>query len=315
MHNDLISAIGNTPLIRMKSIEGSNAVISGKLEFLNPGGSIKDRTALSIIKNALKNGEIKEGDSLIESSSGNMAIALAQLCKYYNLQFIAVVDPMANVTNIKIMEAYGAKVIKVDRPCDVDGWLGARISKVREMVESNDQLYWTNQYSNKANPNAHRQTMAEIASEVDYDLQYLFVSTSTCGTLMGCYEYIVESNLNTKIIAVDAKGSAIFGDKPCKRLIPGHGASKMSALLDESAVFNVIHVSDRDCIIGCQSLLEEQSIFAGGSSGGVYYAAKRFLQVNENARNCALIFCDRGDRYLDTIYHSEWVRKHITESK
>jgi len=132
----------------MKSIEGSKAVISGKLEFLNPGGSIKDRTALSIIKNAFKNGEIKEGDSLIESSSGNMAIGLAQLCKYYNLQFIEVFDPMANVINIKIREACGVKVIKVDRPCDVDGWLGARISKVKEMMESDDQLYWTNQYSN-----------------------------------------------------------------------------------------------------------------------------------------------------------------------
>ena len=308
---DLIAAIGNTPLVKLRKAHNQRTEIFGKLEYLNPNGSIKDRTALAIIDDAMLKGYLHQGCSVVESSSGNMAIALAQICAYHGMTFTAVIDPKANRLNLKILQSYGANIEMVDQPLINGGWLGARVSRVKEMIRSNPDLHWTNQYQNQANRKAHFKTMEEIAIELNHQVDYIFVSTSTCGTLMGCHDYITDAKMNTRIVAVDAMGSAIFNSEPRERLIPGHGASTRSYLLDFDAVYDHILVSDGDCVRGCKMLMEEQTIFAGGSSGGVYLAATRYLKNLPSSTRSAMIFCDRGERYLDTVYNDEWVLSNI----
>ena len=309
--DSILNTVGNTPLVHLKQLSALTGIdVYGKLEMANPGGSIKDRTSLSIIEEGIKNGDITPSTTLIESSSGNMAIGLAQVCRYYNIPLIIVVDPKANKHTLKILNAYGVKVDIVEKPNDDGGYLGARLDRVQELVDTLNNAVWTNQYGNRANPKAHYVTMSEIASSLP-DADYVFSATSTCGTLMGCASYIEEKNLSTKLIAVDAQGSVIFGNKPKERFIPGHGAGLPSQFLDKSSIYDVMHISDMECITGCKKLLETESILAGGSSGAVTTAfLKRVPELPKNSK-CVLILCDRGERYLETIYNEEWVAKKL----
>jgi cysteine synthase A len=283
-----------------------------KLETTNPGGSIKDRTALSILKKALEDGLIRPGDVVIESSSGNMGIGLAQACRYFGLRFRCVVDPKVTSQNIAILKAYGAEIEMVSDPDPVTKeFLQARIDRVHLLRRTIPNSFWCNQYANKFNPRAHQQTMQEIVTDLGGEVDYLFCATSTCGTMRGCSEYVRDHGLRTRIVAVDAIGSAIFGHKPAKRLIPGHGAAVVPDLYQPDLADWCIHVSDVECVVGCRRLLCREAILAGGSSGGVLMAVEKAqAEIPDNAV-CAVILCDRGERYLDTIYSDPWVEQHF----
>ena len=270
--DSILDTVGNTPLVRLKQISATTGIdVYGKLEMANPGGSIKDRTSLSILEHGIKEGFITPATTLVESSSGNMAIGLAQVCSYYNIPLIIVVDPKANAHTIKILKAYGVTVDRVEKPADHGGYLQARLDRVQQLLQDIPDSFWTNQYANHANPQAHYHTMAEIAQKLP-GVDYVFAATSTCGTLMGCASYIQANGLTAQLIAVDAVGSVIFGDKPKKRLIPGHGAAVASKFLDKKVIDGVVHITDLECVEGCNKLLKSESILAGGSSGGVISA-------------------------------------------
>jgi cysteine synthase A len=312
MKEGILSVIGNTPLIRLVRVfEDIHFELYAKIEALNPGGSTKDRPAFAIIKHGLETGAIGPGTVVIESSSGNMGIGLAMACSYFELRFICVVDPKATLQNIKLLEAYGAEVDMVTEPDPVTGeYLQARIDRVRDLLESTKDGFWPNQYANEYNPMAHHQTMREIASALPR-LDYLFCATSTCGTLRGCAEYIRINNLSTKIFAVDAAGSVIFGNQKAKRLIPGHGAAVVPSLFQPHLADECIHLNDFDCVVGCRRLVRREAILAGGSSGAVLMAVERVKDRIPTGSVCALIFPDRGERYLDTIYSDSWVIEHF----
>lgn len=312
----IIDTVGKTPMVKLNNIEKTDHFnLFGKLEVANPAGSIKDRTALFIIQKAMEEGKVKKGDTVIESSSGNMAVGLAQACLHYGLHLIVVVDPKLNSHTEKILKTYGVRIEKVTKPKDNGGYLGARLEKVQQLLNTIPNSFWSNQYGNQNNPLTHHQTMTEIMDALHGKLDYLFVATSTCGTLMGCADFIVENNLDTKIIAVDAVGSVLFGGPPLKRLIPGHGAGVPSQFLDTDKIFDQIYVDDVDCARGCWNLLEKEAILCGGSSGGMISAVQKYSKNIEAESNCALFLCDRGERYLDTIYNTKWLMKELPESK
>lgn len=312
----IIDTVGKTPMVKLNNIEKTDHFnLFGKLEVANPAGSIKDRTALFIIQKAMEEGKVEKGDTVIESSSGNMAVGLAQACLHYGLHLIVVVDPKLNSHTEKILKTYGVRIEKVTKPKDNGGYLGARLEKVQQLLNTIPNSFWSNQYGNQNNPLTHHQTMTEIMDALHGKLDYLFVATSTCGTLMGCADFIVENNLDTKIIAVDAVGSVLFGGPPLKRLIPGHGAGVPSQFLDTDKVFDQIYVDDVDCARGCWNLLEKEAILCGGSSGGMISAVQKYSKNIEAESNCALFLCDRGERYLDTIYNPKWLMKELPESK
>jgi N-(2-amino-2-carboxyethyl)-L-glutamate synthase len=312
MNDGVLSAIGNTPLVRLNRIfPNLNVRLYGKLESLNPGGSMKDRAALSIIKRGLETGEIHEGTVVVESSSGNMGVGLAQACRYYGLRFICVVDSKTTEQNRRLMKLYGAEVEVISEPDPTTGeLLQARRSRVQELLRSLENTFWPNQYANVYNSNAHHLTMREIVEALG-QVDYVFCATSTCGTLRGCSEYVREHNLSTKIYAVDAVGSIIFGGERGKRLIPGHGAAVRPELFRPGMSDRCVQVTDLDCVVGCHRLLRREAILAGGSSGAVVMAIDQVRDTLPPGATCVAVLADRGERYLDTIYSESWVREHF----
>lgn len=187
----ILATVGNTPLVSLGRLSKQWGIsVYGKMEGFNPGGSIKDRTALNMLSKALESGRIKPGDTIIESSSGNMALGLAQACKFHNLNLIVVTDPKLNALAETILLVYGVKLAKVTHMKPQGGYLASRIQKVQELLTQHPNSHCLNQYENPANPETHFQTMHEIAWALDQEVDYIFISTSTCGTLMGCAQYI-----------------------------------------------------------------------------------------------------------------------------
>jgi N-(2-amino-2-carboxyethyl)-L-glutamate synthase len=317
----ILSTIGNTPLVRLDRYFGDGLFhLFAKLEAFNPGGSSKDRPARAILESARRSGAVRSGTVVIESSSGNMGIGLAQACRYFGLRFICVVDPKASPLNVRILEAFGAEVDRVVEPDPITGeWLPARLARVQALRREIPDSFWPDQYTNRVNAEAHYQTtMAEVMDQLDARMDFLFVPTSTCGTLRGCSEYVRDRRLPVRIIAVDAAGSLIFpADDPApgSRLIPGLGAGMQPPLCDRSLVHRVVHVSDRDCVRSCRRLLEREAILAGGSSGGVLAAVEQLRDEIPAASSCVAILPDRGERYLDTVYDEVWVRQHLGASE
>ncbi len=312
MSKGIFSAIGHTPLVNLEQLYPDTfGSIHAKLEMFNPGGSIKDRPAWLIISKAVDEGKINRHSTIIESSSGNMAIGLAQVCRYLDLSLIVVVDPKINRHTRMILQAYDVQVDMVTEPDSDGNYLAARLNRVQELLDKLPDSYWPNQYANRHNTAAQYQTMKEIVAARPEEPDYLFAATSTCGTVMGCAQYVKKHNLKTKIVAVDAVGSVIFGTAAADRLVPGHGAGRASELLEKDAVDHVVHISDKECIIGCRRLLEREAILAGGSSGAIVMAVEKLQSKIPHGSTCALILADSGERYLDTLFNDEWVEKHF----
>ncbi|MDT8912929.1 2,3-diaminopropionate biosynthesis protein SbnA [Amycolatopsis sp. PS_44_ISF1] len=306
----VLGTIGGTPLVELTTLfRDSPFRAFAKLEAHNPGGSIKDRSALGMLLGRIRDGRLVPGRSVVvESSSGNLGIGLAQVCAYHGIRFVCVADPRTNSQNIAIMRAFGAEVEVVTGTDPVTGeYLPVRKARVRELVALLPHAYCPDQYANPLNPLAHRTTMREIVDDLPDELDFLFCATSSCGTLRGCAEYVRAHELPVTIVAVDAAGSAIFSPPTARRLIPGHGAAEPPKLLRAGLADEVVHVDDLDCVLACRRIATREAILAGGSSGAVVAALEGMRDRVPAGATCALIFPDRGERYLDTIYDDDWV--------
>ena len=314
--NSVLEAVGSTPIVRMSRLfEESGLEVYGKLEALNPGGSIKDRAAYNILTHALAAGLITHDSTIVESSSGNFAIGLAQVCAYLGLRLVCVVDIKTTTLNISIIEAYGARVDLVTKPDPESGeYLKARLKRVQQILDSVPNGFWPNQYANARNSGAHYgSTMPEIAAALGKNIDFVVLATSTCGTLRGCADFIHDQGMKTKVVAVDAMGSVIFGRPSGKRLLPGHGAGIVPTLFKPDLADIVVHVSDLDCVLGCRRLVQQEAILAGASSGGIVSAIERLAAdgVMLPGQRVAAILADRGERYLDTVYSDSWVQEKL----
>ncbi|MCA0756535.1 2,3-diaminopropionate biosynthesis protein SbnA [Paenibacillus sp. N4] len=310
MENDFLSIIGHTPLIRLSRLFAGDRGIKvyGKLELLNPNGSAKDRSASRIIETAWKDGLIGPGSVIVESSSGNMAISLAAICSYLGMRFISVIDPKTTEQNIRIMKAYGAEIELVSEPDEKTGeFLPARLNRVQQLLGTIPKSFWPNQYANENNYLSHSEgTMREIVEELG-QVHLVVGGVSTCGTMLGCASYVKEHALATKIAAVDAAGSVIFGKEKGMRLFPGLGAGIVPPFGQTPFMDYAFNVTDRDMVIGCRELVKKESILAGPSSGAVVSALKLLEDELPDGAVCAIILHDRGERYMDTVYNDEWV--------
>ena len=310
----VLSAVVNTPLVRLaRVLPNLPFQLYGKLEALNPGGSIKDRPAIEILEQAMASGEASRDSVIVESSSGNMGIGLAQACAVYGLRLICVVDAKASKQNIAILEAYGAQIDYVAEPDPATGeFLPARLNRVRDLVAEIPGAFWPNQYANEGNSGAHyRTTMHEVATALDGKVDVIFCATSTCGTVRGCGEYARDHGMSTRVVAVDAKGSLIFSDQKAKRMFPGMGAGLRPPLCDMTFIDDFILVSDLECVAGCRQLVRREGILTGASSGGLIAAAGLFRDKIPAGSNAVVILPDRGERYLDTVYSDDWVRENL----
>ena len=309
-----ITALGSlmreTPVVRLQH---ERLELYAKLEFQNPFGSLKDRAAFGVLQAAIERGDIRSGTTLVESSSGNFASALASFCRLLGLRFIPVIDPSIPHTYETFLRETCETVIKVDQRDDNGSYLKTRLRKVEELCAQLPHAYWTNQYANPDNPEAHyRYTGAEIC-KVFPKLDYVFIGVSSSGTLAGISRRMKENYPHIRVIAVDAEGSVIFGGPAKKRHIPGIGASICPPQLKEARFDEVIVIPERETVAGCHELLYEHGLFVGGSTGTVYAAIQRFARtLSAPEPPTALFLCaDRGTAYLDTVFNPAWVEQHI----
>jgi 2,3-diaminopropionate biosynthesis protein SbnA len=279
-----------------------------KCEGFNFAGSIKLKAATAMVEAAERDGRLKPGSILIESSSGNLGVALSLLAASKGYQFLCVTDSRCNLVTRRLMEALGSQVHIITEPDPVGGLLGARLNHVRSLCASDDRYLWLNQYENPENWGAHyRRTAPEIGRAFPH-LDVLFVGAGTTGTLMGCARYFREWHRRVRVIGVDAVGSVTFGGPPARRMIPGLGTSVRPALLDESYVDEVVMVEEIDTIRACYRLAQRGFLF-GGSTGTVVSGAMSWLRENGSDTMTAVALApDLGERYLDTIYQTNWLR-------
>jgi N-(2-amino-2-carboxyethyl)-L-glutamate synthase len=282
-----------------------------KIEGFNLAGSIKLKPALEMVERAEREGLLGPGSVLVESSSGNLGVALSMIAASKGYRFVCVIDPRCNPATRQLMESLGAQVDLVTEPDPVNGLLGARLNHVRELCESDERYVWLNQYANPGNWGAHyRWTAPEIAAEFP-GLEVLFVGAGTTGSLMGCARYFREHRPDVRIVAVDAAGSVTFGGPSAARLIPGLGMSVRPPQLDESLIDDVVLVEEPDTVRTCHRLAARGFLF-GGSTGTVVHGAMTWL-ADHGAQDVTAVAIspDLGRPYLDTIYDPDWVLDHF----
>lgn len=280
-----------------------------KCEGLNLAGSIKLKAALEMLNRLEETGQLGYGAILIESSSGNMGIALSMLSASRGIPFVCVTDPRCNRAAIQIMRAFGAEVRTIDEPDESGGYLGSRLRYVRELCAADPRYVWLDQYNSPANWRAHYRWTAPAIARRFPGLDVLFVGTGTAGTLMGCARYFRERGNPPRIVAIDSVGSVTFGGPPGPRRIPGLGSSIPTPQLDMDYVDDVVMVRERDTIQVCRDLAARGFLF-GGSTGTVVVGARTWLAQYDPGRTCTAVAIapDLGERYLETIYNDEWIR-------
>jgi N-(2-amino-2-carboxyethyl)-L-glutamate synthase len=279
-----------------------------KLEHFNATGSIKLKTALHIVGHLERLGRLApEVSELVESSSGNLGVALAMVCRQKGYRFTCVVDPNISESNAALIELFGGNVVRVSERDENGGYLGTRIRQVRAILESRPQAVWANQYESPGNVEAHFSRTAASVFGTLKDLDFLFVGAGTCGTLMGCARYIRHHQLRTRLVAADPVGSVSFGYPPSARHVPGLGMSQRPPLLEEALVDHLIRVPEAEGVQWCRRLVAEHGLFLGGSSGIVLAAMQRFAPRIPSGASCAAIMPDGGLPYLETIYNDAWL--------
>jgi len=279
-----------------------------KCEAFNFAGSVKLKAAVAMVDAAERDGRLTPGSVLIESSSGNLGIALAMIAASRGYGFLCVTDARCNTASRRLIESFGARVHVITEPDPDGGFLGARIGYVQGMCRQDARYVWLNQYANSGNWLAHHGSTAPQIAKAFPELDVLFVGAGTTGTLMGCARYFREHRPSVRIVAVDAVGSVTFGAPASPRLIPGLGTSVRPQLLDESFVDDVVHVREEDTVRTCRRLAAAGFVF-GGSTGTVVSGAERWL-ADHGAATAVAIAPDLGERYLDSVYQPEWVEQH-----
>src|SRR6266704_4045351 len=307
-----LAQLGNilrpTPHVPL-AVEGLQ--LFAKLEYVNPVGSIKDRPAFWILKRAADRGEICEETTVIESSSGNFAAALAAFTHLVGLRFIPVIDPNISGTYESFLRRICPTVVKVEDRDDTGGFLKTRLQKVKELCATIPNAYWTNQYGNLDALEAHYElTATEICADFA-SLDYVFIGVSTVGTIAGVSRRLKEHYPNIRVIAVDTEGSAIFGGAPRKRHIPGIGSSIVPQLLSHAKIDDVVVISERETVQACRELLTTHGLFVGGSSGTAFAAIKRYAARMPAYKHPTVLFlcADRGTPYLDTVFDPTWATR------
>jgi len=296
---DITTAIGFTPLVRINKLGSDNATILAKLESYNPCGSIKDRIALSMIQAAEEKGLIKPDTVIIEPTSGNTGIGLAFVCAAKGYRLMLTMPESMSIERRKLLKLFGAEIVLT--PAEL-GMSGA-IEKAEQLVAENPNAYMPQQFKNPANPQIHRETTAEeIWSDTDGKLDILVCGVGTGGTLTGCGEVLKQRNKDLKVIAVEPKDSPVlYGGKPGPHKIQGIGAGFVPEVLDAEIIDEITQVSNEDSIATARQLAAKEGILAGISSGAAMAAAIQVSQRPQSqGKTIITILPDTGERYIST---------------
>ncbi len=296
---DMTSAVGFTPLVKINKLGSGKATIVAKLESYNPCGSVKDRIAMSMIEAAEKKGLIKADTVIIEPTSGNTGIGLAFICAAKGYQLLLTMPESMSIERRKLLKLFGAKIVLT--PAE-RGMTGA-VEEAERLVAENPNAFMPQQFNNPANPQIHRETTAkEIWVDSGGKVDIFVSGVGTGGTLTGCGEVLKQNNKNLKVVAVEPKDSPVLsGGKPGPHKIQGIGAGFVPEVLNVEIIDEIIQVSNDDAMEVTRELAVKEGILVGISSGAAMWAAIQLSQRPENeGKTIVVILPDTGERYIST---------------
>ena len=301
-----LDLIGNTPIVKLNKLHNLDTNIYGKLEYLQPGGSVKDRAALQIITDAYENNKLKAGQVVVEMTSGNMGAGLAVVCKQFGNPFYAVMPKGNSPERIKILKALGAEVLLTEQVDGTPGMVTGKdiesASEYAKKIADEKHGFYVDQFNNLSGIKAHYNTTGpEILRDLP-EIEAFITSVGSGGTFIGTSEYLKEYNLSIKCIAVEPKNAAILKSgsaKDPKHIIQGTGYGLIPPHWEGDLADEIITVTDKEVLSMTKRLSYDQGLFVGFSSGANVVAAIKFAEKNSNVKNILTILCDTGYKYSE----------------
>ena len=294
--DDITKLVGETPILKLRRISPPNAAeVYAKLEYLNPGGSVKDRAAIGIIQKAEAEGRLKPGSTIVEATAGNTGIGLALIGVNRGYKVALFVPENFSEEKVMIMRALGAEVTRTP---DAEGMTGA-INRAKELTASNPNAFMAAQFENPANPDYHYQTTArEIFDQMEGKIDAVVVGSGTAGTFTGIARYMKDRLPNVLAIAVETQGSVLGGGKPGPHKVEGIGASFIPKNFDSSVCDQVIAVNDVDAFDMVKQLAAREGVLGGSSAGANVFASVQVAKKLGPGKNVVTIIPDSAERYL-----------------
>jgi cysteine synthase A len=294
--------IGNTPVVKSKTLSGDKKNVFFKLEYYNPAGSVKDRIALAMIDDAEEKGLLNKDTEIIEATSGNTGIGLAFIAAVKGYKLTLTMPESMSIERRKILRAYGANIILTAK----EGGMKAAIEKANSLAKEKDNVFVPRQFDNKANPEIHYQTTGpELWKQSEGKIDFLIAGVGTGGTITGAGSYLKEKNKKIKVVAVEPIESAVLsGNEAGPHKIQGIGAGFIPSILNVKIYDEIIKVSIDDAIQTARSIASSEGILLGISSGAIAWAAEKIAEKNPE-KNIYAIIPSNGERYLSTILFDE----------
>lgn len=309
--NTILQAVGKTPLVRInRVIDGLACELYGKCEFLNPGGSVKDRAAISMLEQAEKDGHIKPGDTLIEATSGNTGIGVAMAAAVKGYKVIITMPQKMSYEKHAVIEALGAKIYRTPTEAAWDH-PDSHISLAKKLLREIPNSFYLNQYANPANVASHyTKTAQEILDDAGDDLAMIVCSVGTGGTITGLAKKCKEINPKIRIVGADPYGSILGGgDEAYPFLVEGIGYDFIPEILDNSLVDEYVKVTDKDTFLTARRLIREEGLLVGGSSGTAVWAALQAAKKLSAHQKCVVILPDCMRNYTTKFVNDEWMEE------
>src|SRR5262245_26095636 len=319
VYDAIVAAIGHTPIVRLNKLgRDTGATLYAKLEYMNPGASIKDRIAVQMILDAEKQGRLRPGGTIIECTSGNTGMGLAMAGTVRGYRTILVMPDKVSFEKIKALRAFGARVITTPTavaPDDPRSYYSVAQRLNREIPNS----FLANQYHNPSNPASHyRTTGPEVWNAFGDRLDAVVIATGTGGTISGIGRYLKERKPSIRMVLIDPVGSILYDYFKTREVmksfktykVEGFGEDFIPTSLNIDLVDDCYQVTDKECFLTARELTRKEGLFTGGSGGGAVCGAIKFAKEHPECRNILVILPDSGSRYLSKVYDDDWLREN-----